>query len=83
MHHFSYAVERLRAVIDRSRGPATARGRDYRRPKCPNSGAFIPPIGDQDVLTIVLLSVIAILSRLDFMLVRLDLSAVIAKYNQF
>lgn len=83
MHHFSYAVERAQTVIDRSRRPATALGGGYRQPKRPSSGGFIPPVGDQDVLTIVLLSVIAILSALDFMLVCPDLGAVIAQYNQF
>lgn len=83
MHHFSYAVERARTVLYRSRRRETGLDGGYRRAKRPSWGGFIPPIGDPDMLTIVLLSVIAILSVLDLMLFCPDLGSVVAQYNQF
>ena len=83
MYQVSYAVERALAVIDRGRRQPTEFGGAYRRPKRPSSGGFIPPVGDQELLTIVLLLVIAILSALDLMFACPDLGAVIAEYNQF
>ena len=80
MHYFRHAVERARTVIGHSR-PVTEL--DYRQKKRSSSGGFSPSTGDHDVQTIVLLSVIAILSMLDFMLFCPDLGAVIAQYNQF
>ena len=83
MRQISYAVERARAIFDRGRRPATVFGSGYRRPKHASSGGLIPPIDNHEVLTVVLLSVIAILSALDFMLACPDLGVVIAQYNQF
>jgi hypothetical protein len=83
MHQISYAVERARAIFDRCRRSATMFGAGYRRPKRPGSGGFTRPIDNHEVLTVVLFSVIAILSALDFMLACPDLGVVIAQYNQF
>ncbi len=71
------------APLDRDRRPAAGiMGSDWRS-KSARWPGFIPPLIDQDGLTILLLMTIMVLSALNFMLRFPDLGAVIAQYNQF
>jgi hypothetical protein len=83
VHHGKYADRRARPSLGQDRKPTARVMSGNLRPKSARWPEFIPPIIDQDRLTILLLVTVTVLSGLNFMLRFPDLGAVIAQYNQF
>jgi hypothetical protein len=83
VHHPKYADGRARTPMGQDRKPAARTMSGDLRSKSARWPGFIPPVIDQDQLTIALLMTVMVLSGLNFMLRFPDLGAVIAQYNQF
>jgi hypothetical protein len=83
VHHRKYADQRARTSLDQSGRPAAGVISNDLRSKGTRWPGSIPPIIDQDGLTILLLMTTMALSALNFMLRFPDIGAVITQYNQF